>query len=207
MSINFENNMITGKVAFAKVLNPVKKYQKDNLFELTIDVVVSEDDADTWDEKFKKQQARAVKTAEFEGIYKFPAPFPDQKKQFIVKLKRDTSYKDGNPVPEEYWPKVFKLENGKRKEIGSYLKKNNLGVANGSTAKISFEVSDNDFGTFARLKNILVTDLIEYKSRGEAGDEFGVDEEDGAAEFDSNQENQGNQETSNSGSEDAPWDN
>lgn len=209
MSINYETNIAQGLVAFAKVLIPAKKYQKQDEFELSIDVVVSEDDADIWDEKFKKQTARTVKTSEFENIYKFKAPFPDQKKQFIIRLKRDTTYKDGNPVPEEYWPKVFKLEGSKRKEFGSYLKKNNIGIANGSTAKVSFEVSDNDFGTFARLKNILVTNLIEYKGRGEAGDEFGCEEEDGAGEFDGDNQSQDQEQTSSgstSGDDSAPWD-
>jgi hypothetical protein len=76
MSINFETNIITGTVAYAKIFVPSKKYGKEDQYELCIDVFVSEDDADLWDDKFPKQKARQVKTAEFEGIYKIPAPFP-----------------------------------------------------------------------------------------------------------------------------------
>ena len=50
MSINFETNIITGTVAYAKIFVPSKKYGKEDQYELCIDVFVSEDDADLWDE-------------------------------------------------------------------------------------------------------------------------------------------------------------
>ena len=48
--------------------------------------------------------------------------------------------------------------------------------ANGSKGKVSFEENSNDFGTFSRLKNVLVTEMIEYKKGGSsAGDDFGLE--------------------------------
>ena len=183
MSINFETNVISGTVAYAKVFVPSKKYGKENEYELCIDVFVSEDDADLWDEKFPKQKARQVKTAEFEGIYKIPAPFPDQKKQYAVRVKRDTTYKDGNPVPKEYWPKVLMKVNGKRRDISESFIEKKIGVGNGSVCRVSFEINENDYGVFARLKNVLVDSLVEYKSRMEAGDEFGDEDDKEGDEF------------------------
>lgn len=204
MSINFETNVITGLVAYAKVLVPVKKYGKEDEYELSIDVFVSEDDADLWDAKFKKQNAKTVKTSEFEAIYKIPAPFPDQKKQYVVKLKRDTTYKDGNPVPKEYWPKVLMKVNGKRRDISESLLENKLGVGNGSACRISFEVSENDYGVFARLKNVLIDNLIEYKSRVEAGDEFGDEDDEEGDEFNDNTETNGVDNASTTGDNSEP---
>lgn len=184
MSINFKTNIITGTVAYAKILVPSKKYGKENEYELCIDVFVSEDDADLWDDKFPKQKARQVKTAEFEGIYKIPAPFPDQKKQYAVRVKRDTTYKDGNPVPKEYWPKVLMKINGKRRDISESFIEKKIGVGSGSICRVSFEINENDYGVFARLKNVLVDSLVEYKSRMEAGDEFGDEDDEEGDEFD-----------------------
>ena len=48
--------------------------------------------------------------------------------------------------------------------------------ANGSKGKISFDTNSNDFGTFSRLRNVLVTDMIEYKKGGgNAANDFGLD--------------------------------
>lgn len=184
MTVNIENKMVEGVIAFAKVLTPVKKYQKENEYELTIDIIVSEDDAEIWDDNFKKQPARTVKTADFENIFKIEPPFPDQKKQYIVKLKRDTTYKDGNEVPKDYWPKIYQQVGTKRINLGDKLEKRNVGIANGSKGKVSFEVTSNDFGTFARLKNILITELIEFEFKTNDGSEFGGELDDGADEFD-----------------------
>ena len=63
--------------------------------------------------------------------------------------------------------------------------------ANGSKGKVSFEENSNDFGTFSRLKNVLVTEMIEYKKGGgNAADEFGLEVQ-GASDFN---EQQGSQE-------------
>ena len=48
--------------------------------------------------------------------------------------------------------------------------------ANGSNGKISFEIRENSYGTFAKLRNVLVTDLIEYKKSSTNGaSDFGLE--------------------------------
>ena len=48
----------------------------------------------------------------------------------------------------------------------------------------SFESRENSYGTFAKLRNVLVTELIEYKKGGgNAGDDFGLEVQ-GSSDFD-----------------------
>jgi hypothetical protein len=54
-------------------------------------------------------------------------------------------------------------------------------VGNGSYGTISIDRYDNDYGSSARLMNILVTDLVEYERTGndyESGSEFDDDNAD-----------------------------
>ena len=50
-------------------------------------------------------------------------------------------------------------------------------IANGSVGKVSYRINSNDFGTFAKLANVLMDEegFIEYESKGGggAGSEFG----------------------------------
>ena len=68
-------------------------------------------------------------------------------------------------------------------------------VGNGSTGKVSYDVNENDYGTFAKLKNVLVEDLKEYKKSGGSGaDDFGLElEEPTADEFGSADDGEGNE--------------
>ncbi len=86
-------------------------------------------------------------------------------------------------LPEMYRPKVL-LQDG---NIAIDVTKTTL-PANGSKGKVSFEENNNDFGTFSRLKNVLVTEMIEYKKGGgNAADEFGLEVQ-GASDFNEAQE-------------------
>lgn len=153
---------VYGVLCYAKIAQPGKKYQSEEL-EWSVDIVVSEDEADVWDSNYKKQPSKAVKTSEFKDIFKIDPPFPEQRKQHIVKLKRGTNYKDGTPIPEKYQPKVF-IDNGNGIEnITETL------VANGSTGWVSYEESENSYGRFARLRAVKVENLIEYKQAGGGG--------------------------------------
>jgi hypothetical protein len=98
-------------------------------------------------------------------------------------LKKPAQYADGKELPEMYRPKVL-LQEGK---VALDVTKTVL-PANGSKGKVSFEENNNDFGTFSRLKNVLVTEMIEYKKGGgNAADEFGLEVQ-GASDFNEVQE-------------------
>ena len=160
---------VEGIACFAKTSTPVKKYQSEEM-EFSIDVVVDKATAKEWNKQFKKQPAKVVDNDDFEGIYKIPVVHSEQDEQYIIKLKKPASYKDGTKLDKKYWPKTL-VQNGDAAEPIE----DGVLVANGSKVKVSYEVTSNDFGTFGRLKNILVTDLIEYSaSGGNAGSEFGL---------------------------------
>lgn len=173
-------NKLNGTLVYVQVNKPVDCYIKEKGKEWKASIVVDEDTADEWNEEFPKQSATVVKTSEFESIYKIPAPYPEAKKQYIITLRRNTHYtktekdEDGkdvktqHPIPENYHPKVFlKTEDGRQDITQEKL------VANGSKGTISIQVRELRVGNVANLGNVLVTDLIEYKSTAkEAGSEF-----------------------------------
>lgn len=164
--------VVEGTLVYAKVAEASPKYQSKDT-EYTISVIVSEDAADAWDEQFKKQPAKKIKATEFEAKYKIPVPeaLKGDKNVYEIKLKKDAT-KDGEPFYPEHRPKVFvDYDNGDRVEITESRL-----IANGSVGKVSYRISTNDFGTFAKLNNVLMTEegFKEYVSTGgAAGSEFG----------------------------------
>ena len=135
-------------------------------------IVVSEDDADEWNDAYPKQKAKEVKTSEFETVYKVAAPFADQRKQYIITLRKNTKLANGNPVPPQYTPKVFQQKGKILADIT-----NTTLVANGSEGQISVDHYDAKMGPVARLKNVKVDTLIEYVKADasyESGSEFDV---------------------------------
>lgn len=167
-------NMLEGTLVFVQVDKPISCFNKEKGAEWKASIVVSEDDADNWEEAYPKQSAKAVKTSEFKEIYKIDPPYPEQKKQFIITLRKNTLLGNGNEVPDKYKPKVFEeVKNGTLVDI-THSKL----VGNGSVGAISVDTWSMDKGMVARLKNIKVTELIEYVKEAsgddyEPGDEFG----------------------------------
>lgn len=176
--------MLSGVLVFTCIQEPTKKYQSTEK-EWKVGVVVDEDTADDWNDRYEKQPAKIVKTAEFEKIYKIKPVFPKAKKQYIITIKKDQLLANGEPVPEYYFPKVFERSaaSGKLREITQEKL-----VGNGSVGTVSFEEWGNDYGDFARLKNVLVDDLVEYeRDDNVAGSEFG-DVEQAGDEFEQAEE-------------------
>lgn len=166
-------DVIEGTVVYAKVNVPDTKYQSTEK-EWSIEVITDEDTAEAWDEKFQKQKSKKIKAADFEAKYRIPCPIAGVKNVYSIKLKRAAT-KDGVEVDEKFKPKVYIDDaNGERTEVGASRL-----IANGSFGKVSFYVSSNDFGTFARLQNCLFQEdkFIEYQSNasgsGASGNEFG----------------------------------
>ena len=171
-------NTIEGTLVFVSIQTPQTKYQSTEK-EYKAGVVVDEDTADSWNEMFPKQSAKVVKTSDFKDTYKIDAPFQNEKKQYVINLKKPAQYKDGTPLPKQYQPKVLLADGKQAIDVTDTML-----PANGSVGKISFETNSNDFGTFARLRNVLVTKMIEYKKGGgNAGDDFGLEVQ-GASDFD-----------------------
>jgi len=169
-----KSNLISGTFAYAKITKPAKKYESETEKEFTIDIVVDEETYDNFVETYPKQKGKIVKTSEFENIYKFPPVYPNDKKQFVLKLKKAATYIDKSTgdlkdVEKQYWPKVMTKIAGKT----VYLKEGLL-VGNGSTGQVSFEDNTNKYGTFAKLKHVLVESLISYSEEDDAASDFGL---------------------------------
>jgi len=170
-----KSNLISGTFAYAKVTEPSFKYQSDTEKEFTIDIVVDEETYDNFVEQYPKQKGKIIKTSEFEAVYKFPPVFPEEKKQFILKLKRPATFKNKETkefqtIEQKYWPKILVKKGDKTTPL-----KEGVLIGNASTGKVSFEENTNDYGTFAKLKNILVETLIEYSKDGDdAANDFGL---------------------------------
>lgn len=175
--------------AYAKIQEPAFKYQSTTEKEFSIDLIVDKATAKAFGKQFPKQKGKTVDNDDFEEIYKMPPPFPDQDEQYVLKLKRPAQYKDGKPLPESYWPKIMQKKNGKAVQLPREVL-----VGNGSTGKVSYDVNENDYGTFAKLKNVLVEELVEYKKSGGTGaDDFGLEfEEPTADEFGTADDGEGN---------------
>lgn len=173
---------------YCKVQTPEPIYdQKDwsnpDMFEYKVDLVVDEDIADQWDEKFPKQPAKKYLKEAFMKKYKlekdedFPASVdPSQKKFWTITLKQAKTYKDRktNQVKElslSLRPKVVELVDNKPVDIT--MKKL---VGNGSEADVLFKVNHNKtYGAAAKLSIVKVTNLIEYvkaENKDEVLDDF-----------------------------------
>lgn len=143
--------------AYIKIAQPGKKYQSDET-EYSVNAIVSKADAKAWAKQFPKQKAKEVDNEDFQEVYKMAPVFKDQDEQYILKFSKPTHFKDGKALPEKFKPRVLiKDIDGKLLDITATKL-----VSNGSTGAISYDVNENSFGTFAKLKDILVTDLIEY---------------------------------------------
>ena len=164
---------LEGMLVFCKIQEPTDCYEKSKGQEWKCGIVVDEDTADAWDAIYPKQGSKIIKTSDFESIYKTAPPdaFSSEKKQYVITLKKNTKLGNGNPVPEIYQPTVL-LEQG---EEAVDITQTQL-VGNGSMGYMSVDNWESPKGWVARLKNVLVTELVPYnKTEGSnyvKGDEF-----------------------------------
>lgn len=171
------SNVLSGVFAYAKVTEPAPKYQSEDK-EFSIDIIVDKATYKAWGKQFSKQKGKTVDNDDFKEIYKIDPPYEDQDEQCVIKLKKPAQYKDGTELPKEYWPKILLKTGNKAVPLVGKL------IANGSKGKVSYEVTENSYGVFAKLKSILVEELIEYKKQGgDAGEDFGIEVDYGAEEF------------------------
>lgn len=154
---------------YAKVMNPVPAYNKVDS-EWSVDVVCSKADAKKLKKEFPKTSLKEFDNDDFEEKFKIPVPFPEQSEQFIIKFKK-SHIKGGKETPEKYRPRAIQqLADGSKVDI-TFDKL----IGNGSKGAISYRIKETTtYGNFVELQAILVTDLVEYKSKGGGvTDDFG----------------------------------
>ena len=78
-----EYGVIEGTIVYAKLAQADQKYQSKD-FEYSIEVIVSEDVADEWDAKFKKQPAKKIRAADFEAKYKIQSRTNTKRKRIFT---------------------------------------------------------------------------------------------------------------------------
>lgn len=158
-------------LAYVKIQQPVQKYETEGPqhTEWTVDCIVDEKTAKRWKREFKKQPAKEFDNDKFKEIFRIDPPFPDQEEQFVIKLKKDTHYKDKETgrlkaFDPKYRVKLLeKVGEKDGKAINVDITKTKL-VSNGSVGSVLYDVVSNKFGTFAKLKAVRVDELIEYQS-------------------------------------------
>lgn len=153
--------------AYTKMKNPVTAIKKTNL-EVSVQVVMSEDDADNLLEVCPSANVKTYKADAFEEKFKFPAPFKGQKKQYVASFKRMTS-QNGKEFDVKFRPRV--IHEGVDKTF-------DVEVANGSFGKVEYSTYTakyNEDGkdvtkVICQLSGIEVIDLIEYVPEKSDGD-------------------------------------
>ncbi len=180
---NFDK--IEGTLVYVQMQTPVKAFVKPG-FPVKPDewkasvVIVDEDVLDDFEAFVTSIDAgtsiKKVKAAEFEEKYKCPVPEGAGKNVWVITFRKSTQLgKTGKPVPEQYKPRVYQKKGNTLVDVTATSL-----PANGSKGVISIDRFDRDNGTASLyLKNVLVTEMIEYiKPEGsgssyEPGSEFG----------------------------------
>ena len=159
---------VTGILAYVKLQQPDFKYGSTTEKEFAVNLIVDKPTAKAWNKEFPKQKAKEVDRADFEKSYKIAPPTDDDDEFFVLSIRKPAQYKDGNSIPDAMRPRAFiKGENGKLQDITK-----DVLIANGSVGTVSYDVKDNDFGHFSSLKAVRVDQLIEYKKKGGASNDF-----------------------------------
>lgn len=157
-------------LAYAKLAEPTKKYQSEDLV-YEVDCIVEKAVAKAWSKQFAKQKAKEYDREDFEAKFKMDAPFEGDE-IYVIKMRKAAT-KDGEVFDEKYRPKVLlDTKDGERVEITTSRL-----ISNGSRAKVSYRITENQFGVFGQLNNVLMDEdgFKEYVSSGggAAGSEFG----------------------------------
>ena len=179
--MSFNREKISGMLVYVSVHEPKKAMQKAGApkkpDEWKASVVITDEDyADDLEEYAKELDTmislKKVKRDQFESIYKCAPPAGDGKNLWVFTLRKSTELgKTGKPVPELYQPKAFE-------KVGKTLVDitHSKLIGNGSYGSISVDKFDRQTGGSSLfLKNVLVTDLVEYtqaESNYQAGSEF-----------------------------------
>jgi len=184
MSNTQDFTKIFGTIVYCQMSEPVKAFvkpgtpKKPDEYKCSI-VITDEDTADDLEAYGKSLDTllsiKKVKSAEFEEKYHCPLPEGASKNVWIFTLRKSTELgRTGKPLPDIHKPKVFEKIKNTMVEITTTKL-----VGNGSKGYMSIDRFDRTAGGSSLfLKNLLVTELIEYVKQDsdyEAGSEFGDD--------------------------------
>lgn len=156
-------------LAYAKLAEPTKKYQSEDLV-YEVDCIVEKSVAKAWNKQFAKQKAKEYDREDFVARFKMEPPFEGDE-IYVIKMRKAAT-KDGEVFDEKYRPQVLlDTADGERVTITTSRL-----ISNGSKAKVSYRITENSFGIFGQLNNILMDEegFKEYVSSGggSAGSEF-----------------------------------
>ena len=156
------DNTISNVTFFwTKIQKPSLKYQSQTEKEFVVDVLVDKATAKAWGKEFPKQKAKEIDNDDFNEKYGSEYAIENQDEQFIIKLKKNATYKDKETgdikeIPEQYRPRVFLADENNELEDVTYTTL----VGNGSKGVAQFDVNTNSYGTFAQLLAIKVDTLV-----------------------------------------------
>lgn len=184
-------NKFTGTLLYVSINQPVAAYvkpgepAKPKEWKASV-AIVDEDVVDEFEAYAKSIGAnpsiKKVKATEFTEKYKAEVPEGAGKNVWVLTFRKSTELgKTGKPVPDIYTPKVMERVNRTLIDVT-----NSKLPANGSLGTISTELfkrTDGSHNIF--LKNVLVTDMIEYEGAASnyvPGDEFNEDSDEAEGE-------------------------
>ena len=187
---NFDK--VTGTLVYVQVSEPVKAYVKPGApkkpDEWKASVVLTDEDLVDELEAYGKEldtmlSIKKVKAVEFEDKYKCDLPEGAGKNVWIMTLRKSTMLgKTDKPVPDKFMPRVYEVSKDANGAVTkTEITKTKL-VGNGSKGTLTIDRFDRTSGgSSLYLKNVFVTDLIEYESEGsdyEPGSEYDGDSAD-----------------------------
>lgn len=173
---------IEGMLVYVAVQQPVPAFVKPGVppkpAEFKASVVITDKAIKKEYEKFAKSldtlvSIKEVETAEFKEIYKCDPPADAGDEVWVITLRKSTELgKTGKPVPDQYKPRVYERVGKTLVDVTATKL-----PANGSMGAISLDVFMKTAGGGSIfLKNVLVTEMIEYvkedREEGEPGSEF-----------------------------------
>ena len=170
-TLNLENNLLENVTLFyGKIKAPSLKYQSQTEKEFSITAIVDKQTAKAFGKQFPKQKPKELDNDEFNERYGEQYAIDGQDEQFLITLKKAATYKDKETgaikdIPDAYRPRVFIDDgNGELEDI-TFTKL----IGNGSKGTIQFEVTENSYGTFAKLLAVKVDELVEVQQGDSAG--------------------------------------
>lgn len=173
---------IEGMLVYVSVQEPVAAFVKPGVppkpKEYKASVVITDKAIKKEYEKYAKSldtlvSIKEVETAEFKEIYKCNPPEGAGDEVWVVTLRKSTELgKTGKPVPDQYKPRVYERVGKTLVDVTATKL-----PANGSMGAISLDVFIKSAGGGSIfLKNVLVTEMIEYvkeeRDQGDPGSEF-----------------------------------
>ena len=166
-------------LCFVKIAESGTKYKSEDR-EYSLNATVSKQAAKEFKKKFVKQSVKEFDNADYEAKYGISVPYPEQEEQYVIKLSKG-HIKGGKEMDARFRPQAYVVNED---STLTCITTSRI-ISNGSKADVAYRVTSNEFGTFAHLEAIRITELIEYKKSNGMVNPFGgvvsvVEEEDKA---------------------------